>query len=89
MFSYYVKLNVGSHRLINKNEGIDVTNRKSIIIGKHVWCGMGVTIMPWCQIGDESVVGATSLVNNEIPTKCTCAGNPAKVLRKNIEWFRK
>lgn len=46
MFSYYVKLNVGSHRLINKNEGIDVTNRKSIIIGKHVWCGMGVTIMP-------------------------------------------
>lgn len=89
MFSYYVKLNVGSHRLINKNEGIDVTNRKSIIIGKHVWCGMGVTIMPWCQIGDESVVGASSLVNNEIPSNCTCAGNLAKVLRKNIEWFRK
>jgi len=40
MFSHYVKLNVGSHRLINKNDGTDITN-------------------------------------------------PAKVLRSNIEWFRK
>lgn len=89
MFSHYVRLNVGSHRLINKNDGTDITNKTSIIIGNRVWGGIGITIMPGCQIGDGSVIGASSLVNNEIPSNCTCAGNPAKVLRSNIEWFRK
>lgn len=40
-------------------------------------------------IGNGCVIGASSLVNNEIPSNCTCAGSPAKVLRSNIEWFTK
>lgn len=46
MFSFFVKINVGNHKLINKNDGMDITNRIPIIIGNHVWCGMGETILP-------------------------------------------
>lgn len=85
MFSYYIKINVGSHKLINKNDGMDITNRIPIIIGNHVWCGMGETILLDTQIGDGSVIGVSSLINKKIPSSCTCAGNPAKVLRRDIE----
>lgn len=89
MFSYYIKINVGSHKLINKNDEMNITNKIPIIIGNHVWCGMGGIILPGTQIGDGSVIGASSLINKKIPSNCTCAGNPAKVLRRDIEWYRK
>lgn len=64
---------------------MDITNKIPIIIGNHVWCGMGVIILPGTQIGDGSVIGVSSLINKKIPSNCTCAGNPAKVLRRDIE----
>ncbi len=88
MFSDYIKINVGNHKLIDKNDGTEITNRTPIIIGNHVWCGMGAALLSGCKIGNGSVVGASALVNKEIPSNCTCAGIPAKVLRRDVEWFR-
>lgn len=88
MFSYYIKLNVGSHRLIEKSSDKDVTNRMPILIGNHVWCGMIVTLLPGCEVEDGSVIGASTIVNKRIPTNSTCAGNPLRLLRKDIAWFR-
>ena len=87
MFSYYVKLEAGSHHLTQKDKG-DVLHRESISTGEHVWIGMGATLLPGASVGSGTVVGANSLVNRKIPINVTCAGNPVKVLRENIEWNR-
>lgn len=88
MFSFYIKMNVGSHRIIDKNTNEDITNLTEIIIGNHVWCGIDATILPGCIVEDGSVIGANTIVNKLIPSNCTCAGNTAKILRRNVEWFR-
>lgn len=88
MFSYYVKINVGSHKIIDKISGKEITNYTSIKTGNHVWVGMGATLLPGCEVGGGSIVGANAVVNGYIPSNVTCAGNIAKVIRENIEWER-
>lgn len=88
MFSYYVKINVGSHRLLDRIEKDDVTNITPIEIGNHVWCGINVTLLPRCLVEDGSVIGASAVVNKHISKNSTCAGNPVRALRKDIEWSR-
>lgn len=88
MFSYYVKVNVGSHKIIDQISGKEITNYSNIKTEKHVWVGMGVTLLPGCEVGMGSIIGANAVVNSHIPDNVTCAGNIAKVLRENIEWER-
>ena len=88
MFSYYVKVNVGSHKIIDQISGKEITNYSSIKTGKHVWVGMGVTLLPGCEVGMGSIIGANAVVNSHIPDNVTCAGNIAKVLRENIQCKR-
>jgi len=56
--------------------------RKGIVIGKNCWLGSNVTILDGVEIGDNSVVGAGSVVTKSIPEKSMCYGVPAKVVRK-------
>ena len=53
-----------------------------VYIGKQCWIAANSTILKGVTIGDESVVGAMSLVNKDIPAKVLAAGVPAKVIRK-------
>lgn len=55
---------------------------KAIKIGNKVWIGGGAIILPGVTIGDESIVGAGSVVVNDVPSKCVVAGNPAKIIRQ-------
>ena len=50
-------------------------------IEKNVWVGSGVTILPGVTIGDNSVIGAGSVVVKDIPANTIAVGNPCKVLR--------
>lgn len=50
-------------------------------IGKNVWIGAGALIMPGITIGDNSVIGAGSVVTKDVPANVIAVGNPAKVLR--------
>lgn len=52
-----------------------------VVIGNNVWLGSRVMILKGVSIGDNSVIGAMSLVTKSIPANCIAAGNPAKVLR--------
>ena len=56
-----------------------------IIIGKNVWIGNGVRICKGVTIGDNSVVGACSIVTKDIPANCVAVGNPAKIVKENID----
>lgn len=41
--------------------------------------GAGVIVLPGVSIGEESIIGAGSIVNKDIPDWCVPFGNPAKV----------
>ena len=53
-------------------------------IGKRCFIAVNSTILPGVTIGDEVVVGAGSVVTKDVPSNCIVAGNPARVIRKNI-----
>lgn len=52
-----------------------------VTIGSNVWLGGSVTITPGVTIGDDSIIGAGSVVTHDIPAGVLAAGNPARVLR--------
>ncbi len=59
-----------------------------IHIGKRVWIGAGVIILPGITIGDDSVIGAGSVVTKDIPKGVVAVGNPCRVLRPISEHDR-
>ena len=52
-----------------------------ITIGKRAWIGGGSIVLPGVTIGDDTVVGAGSVVTRDLPARVVAAGNPCKVLR--------
>lgn len=50
-------------------------------IGKNCWLGAGVIVVPGVTIGDNTVVGAGSVVTKDLPGNVVAAGNPCRVLR--------
>ena len=53
-----------------------------IVIGENVWIGGNVTIISGVHIGDNSVIGAGSVVTKDIPSNTVAVGNPARVIKK-------
>lgn len=53
-----------------------------VTIGDNVWIGGGVNIIGGVTIGKDSVIGAGSVVVNDIPEGVVAVGNPCKVVRK-------
>ncbi len=54
----------------------------SVTIGNNCWIGASVTILPGVTIGENTVIGAGSVVTRNIPSNCIAVGNPCKVLRE-------
>lgn len=59
-----------------------------IHIGKNCWLGAGVVVMPGVTIGDNTVIGAGSVVTKDIPANVVAVGNPCRVLREINEHDR-
>ena len=51
-------------------------------IGSNVWIGSNAVILPGITIGDNSVIGAGSVVTHDIPANVVAVGNPCRVLRQ-------
>ena len=56
-----------------------------VTIGNDCWIGGSVTICPGVTIGDNTVIGAGSVVTKDIPDWSIAAGNPCKVIRSITE----
>jgi len=56
-----------------------------IHIGKNCWLGAGVIVLPGVTIGDNTVIGAGSVVTKDIPANVVAVGNPCKILREISE----
>lgn len=48
-------------------------------IGNGVWIGSNVVVLPGVTIGDNTVIGAGSVVTKDIPANVVAVGNPCKV----------
>ena len=54
---------------------------KGPVIKKHAKIGANSTILPGVVIGENSLVGAGSVVTKDVPANKVVAGNPAKILK--------
>ena len=91
MFASNVKILGGDgHQICDINTG-EVINAYpgKCYIGNHVWLGDESRIMKKVEIQDGSVVGANSVVTKKFnEPNIIIAGNPAKIIRRNILWKR-
>jgi acetyltransferase-like isoleucine patch superfamily enzyme len=55
---------------------------KPVRIERNVWIGFDTCILPGVTIGEGAIVGARSVVNEDVPAYAIVAGNPAKVIRR-------
>lgn len=51
-------------------------------IGKNCWIGAGVVLLPGVTVGDNTVIGAGSVVTRDIPANVVAVGNPCHILRE-------
>ncbi len=52
-----------------------------IVIGRNVWIGANVTILPGVTIGDNAVIAAAAVVTKDVPDNSIVVGSPARVVR--------
>ncbi|MGL5298895.1 MAG: sugar O-acetyltransferase, partial [Plesiomonas sp.] len=86
---------IGDHVMIGPNvtlatagHPIDPEYRKRLAqfnlpvrIGNNVWIGAGCVVLPGVTIGENSVIGAGSIVTRDIPANVVAFGNPCAVVR--------
>ena len=58
------------------------TSKGPTRVGDNVWCGANVVVTSGVTIGERCVIGANSVVTQDIPPYSIAAGAPAKVLRR-------
>jgi len=83
----YIAPNVGiitaNHNPLNLNEHL---LGKDVIIGENCWIGMNSIILPGVKLGNQTIVGAGSIVTKSFPEgHCIIAGNPAKKIKSLSE----
>ena len=59
----------------------ELYSKGPVIIGNNVWIGDKVCILSGVTIGDNSIIGAGSIVTKDIPANAIAVGNPARVVR--------
>lgn len=89
------RITIGNHCFIGPNCGMytaihayDFQQRNAgiekalpIVIGDNCWIGADVKILPGVTIGENTIIGAGSIVTKDIPSNCIALGNPCKVHR--------
>ena len=66
----------------HKIDDFSTIEAEPVHIGKNVWITSRCTILGGIRIGDNSTIGAGSVVTQNIPANCLAAGNPARVIKK-------
>jgi len=90
MFSRGIWFRIADPHLIYSAENFTRKNpSRSIFIGDHVWVAQDAMILKGSRIASGSIIGAMSLVSGKtVPSNVSFAGNPSKLISKNVFWDR-
>ncbi|KPP95479.1 DapH/DapD/GlmU-related protein [Erythrobacter sp. HL-111] len=80
------RVTILSHKLIPRRSlGRYDGEKVHTYIGE--WCviGIGAVVMGGVRIGDQCVIGSGAVVTKDVPSRSIVAGNPARIVRENIE----
>lgn len=64
-----------------RHEPFTLEEADPVTIGRNVWLGTAVVVLKGVTIGDNTIVGAGSVVTRSLPENVFAAGNPAKVVK--------
>ncbi|MDU7956555.1 MAG: sugar O-acetyltransferase [Clostridium perfringens] len=82
LFGPNVTVSAGTHPIHPELRSKQAQYNIPIHIGNNVWIGANSVILPGVNIGDNSVIGAGSVVTKDIPSNVVAVGNPCRVLRE-------
>lgn len=90
MLSNDIKIFCSDTHSITDSEGNLLNYAKGVKIGKHVWIGTDTDICKNVHIANNCIIGMGSVVTKSFDEEgCIIAGNPAKIVKRNINWDRK
>ena len=83
-------IHIGAHTYVAFEARIlshDMTRRMrcDTRIGRNCFIGGRALILPGVEIGDSCIVGAGAVVTRSVPPNCIVAGNPARIIRRDVE----
>ena len=81
MFGPHVTIATAGHPIDPQLREKGLQYNMPVRIGRNCWLGAGVIVMPGVTIGDNTVIGAGSIVTRDIPANVVAVGNPCRVLR--------
>lgn len=90
MFSSDIVVRTGdSHSIVN-SENKRINKSEDVHIGNHCWVGHRAMIFKGTKINNNSIIGASAIVNKVFDQENTIiAGIPARVIKENVNWLRK
>lgn len=81
MFGPNVVVATAGHPILPELREKQYQYNMPVRIGRNCWIGAGAIILPGVTIGDDTVVGAGSVVPRDLPEGVVAVGNPCRVLR--------
>ncbi|MCO5327316.1 MAG: acyltransferase [Solirubrobacterales bacterium] len=55
--------------------------KRDVVVGSNVWIGYGAQLLRGVTVGDNAIIGASSVVTRDIPANAVAVGSPARVVR--------
>ncbi len=60
----------------------ELYSKGDVVIGRNVWIGDKATILPGVHIGENSIIGANSIVSSDLPSNCIYVNNGNKIIKQ-------
>jgi acetyltransferase-like isoleucine patch superfamily enzyme len=55
--------------------------KRDVDVGHNVWIGYGACVLRGVRVGDNSIIGTSSVLTKEVPANAVVGGSPARLIR--------
>ena len=75
--------------VLREKYGEMISSSGKVVLGDNVFVGTQSIILKGIKIGNNTIIGAGSVVTHDIPSDCVAAGNPCKVIMSLDQYYKK